>query len=493
MADDDRPIYDPEHRGTRGRIKALWTWVGRKHVGAIAAVVALLLALLLGVRASSATPEDRPPIPLAAGSWLRIPLPAKDGRAVYAVMASPSDPNTLYACVGPLTGSADPPPIGPIWVFRTRDRGADWVALALPALTGTSCSVSVAAGANGTLERVALMVETWTPQSNQIRACADTTLYLSDDEGDTWGQVPHTSIGPAPNQFGYCSFWPTAHHLFFEYSAGVTPPNPSSPYRWIQRTILERSDDDGRTWQRADNGLPPEALISQQLFDPAASSREDTMTAAIYPTYPGAAGMGIWRTDDAGRIWHQLSTVRFPGVNHGTARGDESDPAYLVFGDQVPAAAFLILVLQLGPTYQPAGTLPPLPVPNAAPGRAGLLQVLGALPDGRLVALGVSPDRGLWPLPPPDIPRLNENDYLSTTWLWLWDPGAARWMVVLAPLAAEPGPFQYGCGHCWESQITRGLGTDAQGRQVRGTYVWLHGWETHESAAYVLFVPDTRA
>jgi hypothetical protein len=410
---------------------------------AIPAAAVIIVTLLLVITGSAVA--NTQPVQINAGPWLRVPLQAHDGRAVHSFAPSPADPNTVVVCVGPLIGSTYPAAIGPIWLFRSRDLGAHWQQLALPPLAGASCSISVAGDAP---VRVTLSVEAWTPQSKQMPACADTTLFLSDDGGDTWRHVPHTSIGPAPNEFALCSFWATAHHLFFSYNVGVPATTRQTPGGWVERSLLERSDD-GQTWQRADNGLPSGSLMTSQVRDPNASSDENASLTGLYRAYPPDAppvGLELWKTQDAGRSWHNMSTVQLP-LNSGTVKEPEQQPRYIVLRDQLPSFLFRTSMLQLSPDLQHWAFVPPLPVRGTAPDRAGIAQVLGVLADGRLFVLGVNPHQGLSPTSDPNGAGSSyqaPGRALDIQWVWIWNPRTVHWEVVMSPLnVAEHA--HYGC------------------------------------------------
>jgi hypothetical protein len=462
-----------------------------RHTWGIFTAIALLVVLLFDVKASAAAPERQPPIRPAAAPWQRIPLPATDGRAFHTIAVSPSDPDTVYACAGPWLGSADPPPIGPIWLFRTRDAGAHWELLSAPPLAGSRCSVYVSAAEP---EQIALDVVTGSHYYAGQGLCAETTSYQSGDGVQTWRTLPGVALASAEAANAYCGFWMAGHTRFVEIIFGPHgPPTPTTV-----RTAIERSDDGDTNWQRADRGLPADGAIWEfTQGGPYASVRsgDETMVATVVSYMRTLTGLAdtlqLWGTSD-GRTWRLLNDLHPFPANQPASLG-KTQPHYVAVRDQLPAFDFYTTAQELNANNQTMGILPPLPVPNAASDRTGILQVLGALPDGRLLVLGVSPDRGLWPVPSPAASRMNSDDYLRTSWLWLWDPAAARWAVVLAPLAAEPGRIPYGCGNCWEVQLTRrqGLGAvNGHDRSPVGTHVWLRDSFGGESAAYRLFVPD---
>jgi hypothetical protein len=306
-------------------------------------------------------------------------------------------------------------------------------------------------------------------------------------------RVTHTTLAPIHSQ---CSttFWPTAHHLYitmiFTRQDVVTRvPAPGGGTMEIPSTVntLERSDDEGRTWVRADGGLVGES----STFSVTQGENEDTLMAtADSPQFPDAP---YWQSHDAGRSWRHLDLP--------LRQGDlDLDLLSLDRGLRPPVYGynpgpysnwhdFDLRLAQLGADGHSWTLLPSLPVPGATPDRTGLLQVLGTLPDGRVFALGVSPDRGVPPTPPSAGLAPNPSDDLASSWVWVWDPVAVRWAVVMSPLEVAPHRG-YGCGGCWEASLTRASGRDAHGRAVFGTYVWLRDWFGAESAAYRLFVPD---
>ena len=111
--------------------------------------------------------------------------------------------------------------------------------------------------------RVALSVSNLALDQNG-RACAHGRFYLSEDDGATWRTIEHTSVAPAVSQYGDCMLQVTARHLFLE-----TFFSNDGGYG---HTILERSDDGGQTWQRADHGL--ENVGIQWYAQPLDSSGE---------------------------------------------------------------------------------------------------------------------------------------------------------------------------------------------------------------------------
>ena len=152
--------------------------------------------------------------------------------------------------------------------------------------------------------RVALSVSNLALDQNG-RACAHGHFYLSEDDGATWRTIEHTSVAPAVSQYGNCMLQVTARHLFLE-----TFFSNDGDYG---HTILERSDDGGQTWQRADHGL--ENVGIQWYAQPLDSSGESLVALIQHFDNPGFDNRGqiqsdLWMTRDAGATWRHIDPVR---------------------------------------------------------------------------------------------------------------------------------------------------------------------------------------
>lgn len=85
--------------------------------------------------------------------------------------------------------------------------------------------------------------------------------------------------------------------------------------------------------------------------------------------------------------------------------------------------------------------MPPLPVAGVSELRAGILQALDVLLDGRLAVWGTDPKTGL----PPE--NSSASTLISSFWLWIWDPVAQTWQALPSPLNVTTNE---GCGLCWQ-------------------------------------------
>lgn len=169
----------------------------------------------------------------------------------------------------------------------------------------------------------------------------------------------------------------------------------------------------------------------------------------------------LWISTDAGDTWRQVSTLpedagtfllssvpptgsTGTGGSSGTTWPTPDHPYYALEHEQIPSNLYRERVLISGDGHSWT-LLPSLPVSGVSAERPGVLQTLGALPDGRLAVWGPDPKRGI---PPSEMTR---EQSFPAFWLWLWNPATQRWQVVASPLET---PASEGCGLCWQAQTS---------------------------------------
>lgn len=478
---DDAPDDSPKegaqgwagHLTRRGKLAR-----GLVTFGAVAVAVVLLLAPALTSFATSSaaalaawtgvrTPTEpaQPTLTTrgarvaqpADGGWTAIALPP--GTVYSAVLPSALDPRALTACVWP---SIDVGTSAQVW--RTRDAGATWTTAALPAHSGERCALAAAPDAPNRIAALVFHEDSLRP------ACASSWLYVSDDGGASWSRTPHAPIGPTGAFFSSCEVWRAGKHLYFQ--TWYAPPNDlQAP----ERALLERSDDDGRSWSRIDgafsaSGSGDGAHVRAWPF----SDGETLLASVITPD-----GSAIWLSRDAGRDWAQVGMIA--GVYTTNLVLDASayqiklsadHPAYAMSNEQLPAFLFRLRALASadGAAWTP---LPPLPVPGATPTRTGLTQVRGTARGG-LLAMGVDPQMG--------VPAADNQDAVTraattSQWIWRWDPHSATWTAV-APAPAE-------CGQCRIADATPGMSPDGV---TGGTWIWLEDQAQDAKTVYRTFL-----
>jgi hypothetical protein len=424
--------------------------------------VRLLSALLLGLMATAGCAAPRasvhtvtaqaPQLLASSAGWSTISLPVS-GNQLRSWMVMPADPATLFACSGEAYDFRSGASEGPITLWRTRDTGYHWSQLALPANSGTSCALAVAPD---NPQRIAFVVTDY----NEQRACDRLTIYLSEDAGDTWTHVAHTSIAPAgTGASAQCLVLVSARYLYVWYSyGGGVGGGP-------EVALLERGEAHG-AWTRIDTQFGADALyIPWQLGDGDSLMASVLHLAAVHD--PKIANSPeLWITHDAGHSWQDVGGLpegvgSFVWAAPGrTVTGPTpTAPWYALTNEQISSNLYRLQVVQSvdGRRWT---ALPPLPIAGASPERMGLLQALGVMPDGRLLAWGPDPSVGV---PAPDVAQSQST---PSFWLWLWNPRTARWQTLAAPLNHPAGE---GCGLCWDGQLSSGLD--------HATYLTVNAWE----------------
>lgn len=411
------------------------------------------------------------PAPVAGGPWRAISAPGAPARDhEYAVV--PTDPATIYLCLGAFETPAGLAPAGPVELWRTQDGGSAWARLPLPATNPGTCALSVAPD-----EPRRLLVTSQTLDQGRLSSCAATTDRLSADGGLTWTTIaapaPAEPVSPA---VAGCVAWVTARHVYL-YDADATLRDA----RGAPLGRLARSDDGGRTWVRADNGLDP--AID---YHPTRTGDGDTLVVSAWPGAARGSVTTLWVTRDAGAHWRPIGGIS-TFVDIVLAADEPSvvspsavHPLYGLVGDQPPSGLYRLGALATtdGHTWS---ALPPLPVAGATTARTGLTAALGVDGAGRFLAFGVDPRVGV-----PAAAHTAPGDWTNgAQWLWIWDPRAARWSVLAAPLRR---PWPEPCASlCWRGIVTPRTGPSAAGGEVLSVVSGTGG----EQGLYQIALPRT--
>jgi hypothetical protein len=447
---------------TRGKL-------ARALIAALAVIVVLVVVLTRTAftlppqitRLLTPAPTQTPtPGRFTTGEFEQIPLPIVPNAAPSAVIPSPHDPITAYTCMNPVqSSSGGDPTSGEISLWITHDAGQTWSRAPLQDAVGTSCDVESAMDGS---HRVTLSMSNLAlDQSGQV--CAHSRFYLSEDDGATWQPIKHTSLAPAASQYGDCSLQATAKHLFLDTWTGNNGNQGLS--------ILERSDDGGQTWQRADHGL--ESVNTQWFAQPLDSGAESLVTLISKYDNPSQIQSDLWITRDAGATWRRVGPVApdTPTANYGigfllteVGSGITSDACHCVFGASYPYGGSLIVGEHIYRTtdfihWMP---LPPIPVKGTSVQRSGVYQTLGITLDGKLLALGADPREGM-----PALPDHNGRVSGSAPALWAWDIHTGRWEVAPTriPCADLQSCYIYSTG----VSVTAGAN-----QQPLGTWLWIN-------------------
>ncbi len=249
------------HLGPEGPMAAPgWTQrlsMRGKLARALVVALALLVVLLVVLPHSTLTvppaiarlltpAPTAPPQPghFTTDSWEQVAGPPVQAALYYDLSPSAVGPLTAFTCTLVPSDPTSSSRAQSVTVWATHDAGVRWAQAALPPLMGTSCAVSPARDGS---HRVTLNVPDYALDIN-AQACAHSQYYLSEDDGATWRRIQHASIAQSVSQFGVCSLWAAGRHLYLETTYFSNSGDPG-------RSFLERSDDGGRSWTRADGVL----------------------------------------------------------------------------------------------------------------------------------------------------------------------------------------------------------------------------------------------
>jgi photosystem II stability/assembly factor-like uncharacterized protein len=463
--------------------------VARALIAALAVIVAVIVViprtnftlppqitrLLTPAPTQTATPGR-----FTTGAFEQVLLPDVPTATISAVIPSPHDPSTAYTCTFPAQAtSGGVSTSGKISLWLTHDAGQTWSRVSLQDASGTNCDVETAMDDS---HRVALSVSNLALDQNG-QACAHSQFYLSEDDGATWQPIEHASLAPATSQYGDCYLQVTASHLFLE-----TFFSNNGDYG---HSILERSDDGGQTWQRADHGL--ENVETQWYAQPLDSSGESLVALVDRYDNPGQVQSDFWITRDTGATWQHVGAVSPDtlATNYGIGflltgigKGVTSDICHCVFGASYSPGGSPIVGQHIYQTtdFVHWTPLPPLPVKGTSVQRSGVYQTLDMTVDGRLLALGANPEEGV-----PTLPDHNGRVSGAPPALWAWNIHGRRWEV--ASTHVPCGDLQ----SCYLYSTGAAVVTAASGKMT-GTCIWIiaeaiANQSGPEQTYYRLFIP----
>jgi len=229
--------------------------------------------------------------------------------------------------------------------------------------------------------------------------------------------------------------------MWYSYAGGQNTP---------QLSLLERTDNDGATWSRADT-----AFGTGKMFFPPQVGKDENLAISVRGANDASnTDASLWMSHDAGRSWQRMGPLPAQaGIfllttpQQGASWPTRTTPFYALVDEQIPSNLYALRAFESTDGRQ-WFAVPPLPTIHATQAHPGLLQSLSITGNGNLLAFGVDPKMGV-----PTSNNIGQKP-MSTFWLWSWNSHVARWQVLSTPLTHLADE---GCGLCWSGQLSSNL------------------------------------
>jgi len=240
----------------------------------------------------------------AGRTWHPI-FDAEPTQSIGAIAVAPSDPNLIYVASG--EGLRRPDLSVGDGMYRSADGGRTWTHLGLD----DSEQIAALAVDPRDARRVfaAVLGHPYGPN-------AERGIYRSLDGGVTWQKVlykdPDTggsavAIDPRNPDVLYAALW----------QSRLGPWEDRDEYDGTGGGLF-KSTDGGMSWKRLTAGLPKELSQINIAVAPSAPERLYAVVGTNEPgDYSSAAGLGIFRSDDAGASWRRITTDPRPALRIG--------------------------------------------------------------------------------------------------------------------------------------------------------------------------------
>ena len=240
-------------------------------------------------------------------------------QSIGAIAVAPSDPNVIY--VGSGEGLHRPDLSVGNGIYRSMDGGRSWTHLGLT--DGQQISELAVDPRNSNRLFAAVLGHPYGPNSER-------GIYRSLDGGVTWQQVLHkdddtggsaVAIDPVHTDVVYAALWQTR----------LGPWEDKNEFHGTGGGLF-KSSDGGTTWKPLTAGLPKGLSQINIAIAPSAPNRLYATAGTNEPgAYSSAAGLGVFRSDDAGASWIRITSDPRPALRIGggdlpVVRVDPSNP-----------------------------------------------------------------------------------------------------------------------------------------------------------------------
>ena len=216
-------------------------------------------------------------------------------QSIGAIAVAPSDSNVIYVASG--EGLHRPDLSVGNGIYKSTDAGKTWTHLGLR--DGQQIPALVVDPRDSNRLFAAVLGHPYGP--NEERG-----IYKSTDGGATWKKVlskdentggSDIKMDPSNPDILYASLW----------EAREGPWEDNNTYNGTGGGLF-KSTDNGETWKRLSNGLPPNVV---QINTAVAPSEPQRLYATLATTDRGdrgsGAGLGVYRSDDGGENWSHVT------------------------------------------------------------------------------------------------------------------------------------------------------------------------------------------
>ncbi len=230
---------------------------------------------------------------------------AEPTQSIGAIAVAPSDPSVIY--VGSGEGLIRPDLSVGDGVYRSSDGGLTWAHLGLE--DGEQIPDLAVDPHDANRVYAAVLGHPFGPSAQR-------GLYRSTDGGKNWVRVLYIDddtgasfvrIDPSNTQVLYAGMW----------NVRAGPWEDNNDFNGTKGGLF-KSTDGGEHWQRLANGLPDNLSQLDVVIAPSLPTRlYATIATSEDGDYQSAAGLGVFRSDDAGEHWRRITTDPRPALRIG--------------------------------------------------------------------------------------------------------------------------------------------------------------------------------